>query len=290
MIRIVQNLFVVSILAAASTAAAATFTARPLATGESWTEDLSSASTLAITVDDSYRQQQRTVTNAVDVSKRVSIRTLAPNGDAAEIEVAYDTATQNGADLPVAGRAYRVSFDGARVSGVAYAGGGPAPAPAEAEFVERENRSLDRLSMFARIFDGIRTDDWVSVQRNFAARLVNADDDTSVDSLRVRLLRTEGTGADEIAEFEAQLELSTSMKKNRHDRETASALTGSLQRVFRSGTIRVYVSSCRPVEVRFTNGVDTLSASGAANGKSGKHDTQRMTGIGTSSLEMLWSD
>jgi hypothetical protein len=263
-------------------------TARPLAVSESWTESLANSASLTLTIHDSYRDQQKTVTTEVAVTRQVTILALAPNGEASDLAVTYVAATTNGTTLPVQGRTYHVSIQGNRVGSVTYAGGGAPPAEEE-EFVRRENRSLDRVSAFQRIFDGIATDAWVDVPKPLAGRLMNVDDETVVDSMRVRFRGVTGTGDDAVAEFDASLSLVTPMKKGKNHKEEEAPFAGTLRREFPSGIIRVALQSCRPVDLDFHGtGTDTLSASRAAHGKAGKHDRMTVSGVGSSSLVMSW--
>jgi hypothetical protein len=279
---------VLSLTGIAVPAAAVELAARPLAVDESWTESLASSTSLTVTIHDSYRQQQRTVTTDVAVTRQVTILALESNGDASNLAVTYVAATANGTTLPVQGRTYHVAIQGNHVGSVTYAGGGT-PSAEEEAFVRRENRSLDRISAFRRIFDGIDTDDWVDVPKPLAGRLMNADDETVVDSMRVRFRRVTGTGDDAVAEFDAALSLVTPMKKGKNHKEEEAPFAGTLRREFPSGVIRVALNSCRPVELDFHgSGTDTLSASRAAHGKPGKHDRMTMSGVGSSSLVMTW--
>lgn len=289
--RILKILSVLAALAAmTSSAAALELTGRPLAVNESWTESLASSSSMTMTINDSYREQQTTVATGLSVTKQVKVLGVAPNGEASDLEITYTAATINGTALPVASRTYLLSIQGNRVAAITYPGGGT-PAAAELEFVERENRSLDRVSAFGQIFGGIATDAWVAVPKHLASRLMNADDDTNVESMSVRFRSVTGTGDDAIAEFDAKVSLETPMKKGKNHKENELAFTGKLERDFPSGVIRVAVNSCRPVELRFIGtDNDTITASRAAHGKPGKHDQMTMSGLGSSSLEMSWND
>ena len=279
---------VLSLTALAVPAGAVALTARPLVVDESWTESLASSTSLTISTHDSYREQQRTVTTEVAVTRAVTILALGPSGDASDLAVTYTSATRNGTTLPVQGRTYHVAIQGNHVGSVTYAGGGT-PSVEEEEFVRRENRSLDRLSAFRRIFEGIDTEDWVDVPKPLAGRLMNADDETVVDSMRVRFRGVTGTGDDAVAEFDASLSLVTPMKKGKNHKQEEAPFAGTLRREFPTGVIRVALTSCRPVELDFHGtGTDTLSASRAAHGKPGKHDRMTMSGVGSSSLVMTW--
>ena len=263
-------------------------TARPLAVNESWTESLASLSSLNLTIHDSFREQQRTISTELEVTRETRIVALGGNGEASELEITYVGAEMNDVALPVQGKTYRVEIQGNHVSFVGYAGGAAPPAEEE-EFVRRDNRSLDRLSIFNRVFAGIDTDAWVEVPKNLASRLMNADDTMNVESLRVRFRGVSGSGDAAVAEFDAALSLVTPMKKGKKHKESEQAFAGNLRRVFPSGTIRVSLSSCRPVSMTFsgTNN-DTVSASRGAHGKPGKHDRMAISGVGSSSLAMTW--
>ena len=289
--RILRILTVVAAVAAmTSSAAAVELTGRALAVNESWTESLASSSSMTMTIHDSYREQQRTIATGLSVTKQVKVLGVGPNGEASGLEITYTAATLNGTPLPVASRTYLVSIQGNRVAAITYPGGGT-PGAAELEFVERENRSLDRVSAFIQIFGGIATDTWVAVPRPLASRLMNADDDTNVESMSVRFRSVSGTGDDAIAEFDARVSLETPMKKGKNHKENEAAFTGTLEREFPAGVIRVAVTSCRPVELRFIGtDNDTVTASRAAHGKPGKHDQMTISGVGSSSLEMSWSE
>lgn len=283
------SLLLASLIVIGTTAAAADFTARPLEAGESWTETLSSASDLTITLNDSYRSQQRDIDTDIRISKTMTVLGVAPNGDASEVAVTYGDVTQNSTTLPVSGKTYHLDLQGGHV-GVSYPGGNAPPAE-ESAFVARENRSLDRVSAFGKVFDGIATNDWVSVPKPLAARLINASEDTTIGQLRVKFRRIEGTGDDAIAEFDADLSLVTPMKKNGSDRKTAFGFSGTLYRNFPTGTIRVRVASCRPVLLWFAgSNTDSIEGSHAANGKAGKHDRMTISGTGSASLEIAFSD
>lgn len=289
--RILSILSVVTAIAAmTSSSAALELTGRPVAANESWTESLASSSSMTMTIHDSYRQQQQTIATELSVTKQVKVLGIGANGEASELEITYAAATMNGSAMPVAGRTYLVSIQGNHVAAITYPDGGTPP-PAELAFVERENRALDRVSAFRQIFDGIATDTWVAVPKHLASRLMNADDDTNVESMSVRFRSVTGTGEDAIAEFDARLSLETPMKKGKDHKENELAFTGKLEREFPSGVIRVAVTSCRPVELRFVGtGNDTVTASRAAHGKPGKHDRMTISGVGSSSLEMSWSE
>lgn len=281
---------VVAVAPMTSSAAAVELTGRALAVNESWTESLASSSSMTMTIHDSYREQQRTIATGLSVTKQVKVLGVGPNGEASSLEITYTAATLNGTALPVASRTYLVSIQGNRVAAITYPGGGT-PGAAELEFVERENRSLDRVSAFSQIFGGIATDTWVAVPRPLASRLMNADDDTNVESMSVRFRSVTGTGDDAIAEFDARVSLETPMKKGKNHKENEAAFTGTLEREFPAGVIRVAVTSCRPVELRFIGtDNDTVTASRAAHGKPGKHDQMTISGVGSSSLEMSWSE
>jgi hypothetical protein len=282
-------LFAAAILLAGP-AVAADFTARPLAAGESWTETLASASDLTITINDSYRTQQRDIDTAIQITKSMTVVSVGANGDADAVQVQYGQAVLNGATLPVTGHTYHLDLRGGQVQSVVYPGGGT-PSPEEVEFVLRENRSLDRLSAFSRAFEGIATDTWVDIPKPLAARLINASEDTDIDQLRVKLRSISGTGDDAVADFDAELSLGTPMKKNGADRKTSFAFNGTLLRTFPTGTIQVRVASCRPVSLSFA-GTDTDSIAGAhaAGGKPGKHDRMTISGTGSASLEITFGN
>ena len=284
------TLLCAALVLAAVSVAAADFTAKPLAAGESWTETLNSTSGLTLTINDSYRTQQRDLDTTIAIAKSMTILAVGANGDASAVEVSYGQVLLNGVTVPVSGRTYQLDLQGGRVHGVTYPGGG-APSAEEVAFVERENRALDRLSAFNKAFGGIGTSDWVDVPKPLAARLINASEDTDISQLRVKLRSITGSGDDAVADFDADLSLTTPMKKNGADRKTAFAFNGTLVRDFPTGNIRVRVRTCRPVSLSFggTN-TDSITGSHAAGGKAGKHDRMSITGQGSASFEIAFSE
>ncbi len=212
------------------------FGSSPVTAGESWNDTAAFESKVTLGSIEKETRVART--------KETIVRNVSGNGSIDEAEVAYSSATRNGAPMPVEGKRYAVSASGNSIE-VSYAAGG-APPEDEAAFVRSDNAHFRQFRAYEKIFGGqtFAIGESVPVHGNNAQDLVNASGEVEVRALALTLRSVSGSGDARTATFDVSMTLDSRAKQGKGKKVDAP---GGGMTLTLNGTLEVRVHDGRPM-------------------------------------------
>jgi len=280
-----------AVLASADDRDSITFAASSVNAGDSWTDISSYETSLALSLNDSYRELPPTTqTTSVSREKRVTVLSAQGNDKLTGVEVEYDSVEINGVDVTpaYAGKKYVITVQGNKPATIKYANG-DTPSDDELLFVASDNNRHGQLRAMNKTFGGKTVAVGDTLRVSNPDDLIDAEAGMRVRDFSMTLKSIEG----DTAIFDVVLELSSDVRKPKKAAPDASVWDSGALRLDLTGTLEARATTSRIVALTLT-GPASISSRKATSGKKGPPNAQvdrvqTMSGEGEASLSSSYT-
>lgn len=258
-------------IAIAEEPASITFAASSVNAGDTWTDTSSYETSLALSLNDSYRDLPATTqTTSVSRTKRVKVLSAQGNDRLTGVEVEYSAVELNGADVTssFAGKKYVITVQGNKPATIAYANGG-IPPDDELAFVASDNNRHGQLRAMNKTFGGKTVAVGETLRVSNPDDLIDAEAGMRVRDFSMTLASIDG----DTAIFDVVLELSSDVRKPKKAAPEADTWDTGALRLDLTGTLEARASTSRIVALSLT-GPASISSRKATSGKKGPPHAQ----------------